>query len=664
MEDASPDACQAWKRLANRRLASSVFSKYDLMSETFHRINNMAKLENHTPTRRLFALCGWMGCAVMGLSSLAAAGPTEVRGTWLTTTGPDHIASGLNTETITNQLRDVGVNTVYVEAWKNGFTNFPSATLDALIGQDRAPGLGQRDLLHETLVGAHRNNMIHMAWFEYGFSSQFVGNGGQPNNALSQYMIDQGWLLQDQQGRYGNASNGFAWMNPAVPEVRRLLVDLTVEAVQNYDVDGIQFDDRLAWPREFGWDATTATLYQAETGNSLPSSVDDAAFRNWRQGKVALFADELYTALKIADPHIFVSVSPSVTGFSDTQYNAVWTDWLADGLFDEFVPQVYRTNLGSFQSTLPANVAPFANTNRLDDLVVGIRFNGTGADTPLNDVQQMIVTSALTENGQLSGHSLFYSKGLIDNQTAMANFYGDDLLGPAPHPVFGLEHRPDPLVANVDSLNSNLWQVQVDEDGPYRVAVKRNGRWQETDIRYFESGVHELVELGADAVELLLSRRLPAVIDGDFNHDGTYNCSDVDALGNAIAGGLDPVAFDLTGDGHVDAADLEQWLLVAGNASLPSGGSFLPGDGNLDGTVDGQDFLIWNDHKFTLLPEFCSGDFNADGTVDGQDFVLWNNHKFTSADQTIPEPHFTLWWLGCLFIKRPRCCRREAGRFA
>ena len=586
----------------------------------------------------LFAVCLWPALHPL---QYVNAGPTEVRGTWLTTTGPDHIASGFNTEWVTDQLRGVGANTVYVEAWKNGFTNFASATLESLIGFDRTPSLGDRDLLHETLVGAHRNNMIHVAWFEYGFSSQFVGNGGMPSNDLSQYMINQGWLLQDQQGNYGNASNGFAWMNPAVPEVRQLLIDLAVEAVENYDIDGIQFDDRLAWPKEFGWDATTAAIYLAETGRNLPASVNDPLFRSWRQSKVTQFATELYGALKTVDPNIFVSVSPSVTGFSDNEYNAVWSEWVASGLFDEFVPQVYRTNLSSFNATLPSNIAPFDQAGRLDDLVVGIRFNGTGADTPLVDVQQMIVETALAENGALSGHSLFYSKGLIDNQATMATFYADDILGPAPHPVFGLDHRPDPIVGLQDGADPSKWNVEVNEAGNYRVAVNKDGRWQLTDIRYFEAGGHALSAFDVDAVELLVSRRLAAIVDGDFNHDGTYNCLDVDALVQQIVGPAANSQFDLTADGLVNAEDLSAWLVVAGEAIFGDGNVILRGDANLDGLVDGQDFLAWNDHKFTQTPEWCAGDFTGDGVIDGQDFVSWNEHKFQAVGGgQVPEPRF------------------------
>ncbi|QDV79325.1 hypothetical protein K2D_29390 [Planctomycetes bacterium K2D] len=100
---------------------------------------------------------------VMGILAPApclAAAP-EVRGTWLTTTGPDHIRTGVSTADVMSDLRDVGLNTVYVETWKNGYTNFPSQTLATLTGgADRATYLGSsRDLVQETLIQAHRNQL-------------------------------------------------------------------------------------------------------------------------------------------------------------------------------------------------------------------------------------------------------------------------------------------------------------------------------------------------------------------------------------------------------------------------------------------------------------------------------------------------------------------------
>ena len=136
-----------------------------------------------------------------------------------------------------------------------------------------------------------------------------------------------------------------------------------------------------------------------------------------------------------------------------------------------------------------------------------------------------------------------------------------------------------------------------------------------------------------------------AVSDGDFNSDGMWNCTDIDALVAAIAGASADLTFDLNGDGLVDVADITDagtgWLAVGGanNPADTGGNAFLVGDADLNGTVDGQDFLVWNSNKFSSNAAWCSGDFNADGFVDGQDFLAWNANKFTSSDvSSVPEP--------------------------
>jgi hypothetical protein len=134
---------------------------------------------------------------------------------------------------------------------------------------------------------------------------------------------------------------------------------------------------------------------------------------------------------------------------------------------------------------------------------------------------------------------------------------------------------------------------------------------------------------------------------GDFNNDGLFNCLDIDSLVVQMVAGTNPIAFDLTGDGLVNQADLAQWRTLAGAVNLPSGNPYRPGDGNLDGVVDGSDFGIWNSHKFTSIAAWCSGDYTADGLVDGSDFGVWNANKFTSSDvaRVVPEPLGVSVWL-------------------
>jgi hypothetical protein len=124
----------------------------------------------------------------------------------------------------------------------------------------------------------------------------------------------------------------------------------------------------------------------------------------------------------------------------------------------------------------------------------------------------------------------------------------------------------------------------------------------------------------------------------DFDEDGDCDLDDMDALVMQIAAGTHTPSFDLSGDGLVNVADLDQWLTEAGALNQASGNPYLLGDANLDGVVDGSDFGIWNSHKFTSVAAWSAGDFNADGVVDGSDFGIWNLNKFASSD-TLSKEH-------------------------
>lgn len=137
-------------------------------------------------------------------------------------------------------------------------------------------------------------------------------------------------------------------------------------------------------------------------------------------------------------------------------------------------------------------------------------------------------------------------------------------------------------------------------------------------------------EGGAGAYQLVVQ---PVVvgIDGDFDDDSIYGCSDIDALTMAIVSGGAVSTYDLNADQALTPADVLAWLAEAGQENLGPGRTYLVGDADLDGNVDGADFGLWNATKFTSIASWCSGDFDSNGVVDGADFGLWNANKFTSA---------------------------------
>ena len=156
-----------------------------------------------------------------------------------------------------------------------------------------------------------------------------------------------------------------------------------------------------------------------------------------------------------------------------------------------------------------------------------------------------------------------------------------------------------------------------------------------------------------------------SIIECDFDGNGQCNVADLNDLleeGPVAAGvTVTPGAndqFDLTGDGVIDNADVDQWLAEAASGNgLRS--PYQRGDANLDGAVDGTDFGAWNAQKFTSTLAWDAGNFDGNDSVDGSDFSVWNSHKFSSSS-TVPEPVVGLLVLAFLIGLSQRK-RRGAG---
>ena len=106
-------------------------------------------------------------------------------------------------------------------------------------------------------------------------------------------------------------------MNAFDPEVQDFMISLLVEAVENYDLDGIQGDDRLpALPSLAGYDSLTVARYENEFGSQPPKNYLDSQWVDWRAGLLNQFMKRIHDELKAVDPEIIISVSPSIFPWS------------------------------------------------------------------------------------------------------------------------------------------------------------------------------------------------------------------------------------------------------------------------------------------------------------------------------------------------------------
>ena len=148
--------------------------------------------------------------------------------------------------------------------------------------------------------------------------------------------------------RYG----AFLWMDPGEPAVLRRSIDVIMDVVRRYDVDGVHLDDYFYPYREN--DASGREIEFPDSGSYARYRAGGGALgrSDWRRNNVDRFVAQMYDEVKRAKPWVKVSISPigtwrpnvvpQIIGFD--AYESIFADarkWLVDGSLDFMVPQIY-----------------------------------------------------------------------------------------------------------------------------------------------------------------------------------------------------------------------------------------------------------------------------------------------------------------------------------
>lgn len=301
--------------------------------------------------KNLLLLISCLLVSTLGAKSQNSSHPKrEFRGVWVATVANIDWPSkpGLNSEIQRKEFIQIldahqksGINAVMfqirpaTDALYGKSRELWSRFLTGSQGQAPAP---YYDPLEFAVSEAHKRGMELHAWFNpYRATFDLIDYNTSPKHITKQ---KPDWFFT-----YG----GKKLFNPGLPEVRQYIVDVIMDVVKNYDIDGVHFDDYF-----YPYPEANQPLKDTETFTKYGS-----AFKNvedWRRNNVDTLIHVLSDSIHTAKKHMKFGISPfgiwrnksqdplgSVSNGFDG-YGKLYADarkWVQKGWIDYLNPQIY-----------------------------------------------------------------------------------------------------------------------------------------------------------------------------------------------------------------------------------------------------------------------------------------------------------------------------------
>lgn len=298
------------------------------------------------------------GPAPASASASADAPPgvmREMRGVWVASVANIDWPSkpGLTTDSARKELTSLldrsvalGLNAVVLQVRPAADALYPSRLepwSEYLTGaQGRAPE-PMWDPLEYAVAEAHRRGLELHAWFNPYRARHPTAT--TPNAAT--HISRTNPELVKEYGRY-------LWMDPGEPAVQQRSIDVMMDVVRRYDVDGIHIDDYFyPYPETDSATRRTIDFPDEPSWRKYVAGGGRLSRDDWRRKNVDDFIERIHGEIKREKPWVKFGISPFgiwrpgyppqiQAGFD--QYAAIYADarkWLREGWMDYFTPQLY-----------------------------------------------------------------------------------------------------------------------------------------------------------------------------------------------------------------------------------------------------------------------------------------------------------------------------------
>lgn len=234
-----------------------------------------------------------------------------------------------NYRQIAQTAQEKGINAMFVHVRPFSDALYPSAyypwshILTGTQGQD--PGFDPLEFMIET---THSLGMEFHAWLNpLRVKTAETPAALAENNPYVQ--------LGEEYPQYFMEYGGGVYLNPAYPAMRTLIADGAAEIAENYEVDGIHFDDYFYPAEDPALDSAAYEAYAQSVEEPLP-------LLEWRAANINAMVSQVYESIKAVKPGVVFGISPQGNMQNDEAMGADVATWAAvPGYVDYLAPQLY-----------------------------------------------------------------------------------------------------------------------------------------------------------------------------------------------------------------------------------------------------------------------------------------------------------------------------------
>ncbi len=226
-------------------------------------------------------------------------------------------------EQVIDNLTHVGLNAVFLHVRSHSDSLYPSDLFPWSVYINGGNGVDY-DPLALFVQLAHQKGVAVHAWVNPYRISKGTLTDLTPEHPAYPWREDGNHVVEIDEGVY---------YNPSSAQVRTLVLDGVREVLEQYDVDGIHYDDYFYPTTDEEFDRVAYHQYCDRTDHPLPLA-------EWRRNQVNLLIAGTYQLSRQYD--VMFGVSPAAD--VDKNYHSLYADvaaWAQGGYVDYLCPQLY-----------------------------------------------------------------------------------------------------------------------------------------------------------------------------------------------------------------------------------------------------------------------------------------------------------------------------------